>query len=93
MARGDDLSAASRDSHLALRRVERQQALTERLHTTCRGRGGGVSIPTTPALGPIAVDVPEAAALSASLAALGPSVSPSATSALHKLVAALQQGS
>ncbi|WP_433031010.1 hypothetical protein [Actinomycetospora sp. CA-053990] len=29
----DSLAAASRDGHLALRRVERQQAVIERLHT------------------------------------------------------------
>jgi predicted DNA-binding transcriptional regulator YafY len=121
-----DLAAASRDSHLALRRVERQQALMERLHAargarlrlaalahelrvsartltrdverlrisgvpirTHRGRGGGVSIPAGGALAPIAFDLPEAAALMSSLAVLGPSVSDSATSAMHKLAAAV----
>lgn len=32
MVRGSQLAASSRDGHLALRRVERQQALIERLH-------------------------------------------------------------
>lgn len=121
------LAAESRDSHLALRRVERQQALIERLYaargtrlllgllahdlrvsprtlardvdrlrasgvpiTTHRGRGGGVSLPSAGHLPPIAFDLPEAAALVASLAALGPSVSQSAASAMTKLAAALQ---
>ncbi|WP_219825316.1 helix-turn-helix transcriptional regulator [Nonomuraea typhae] len=120
------LAAASRDGHLALRRVERQQALIERLHAaggqrvrlaqlareqgvsartvardverlrlsgvplqTHRGQGGGVSL--APARGAIAVefDLPEAAALMSSLAVLGPSVSPSAASAMRKLTTAL----
>ena len=38
----------------------------------------------------ITFDLPEAAAIISSLAALGPSVSPSATSAMRKLAAALQ---
>ena len=121
------LAAQSRDSHLALRRVERQQALIERLYTargtrlqlgtlahdlrvsprtlardvdrlrssgvpitTHRGRGGGVSFRSRGHLPPIAFDAREAAALMASLAALGPSVSQSATSAMHKLAEALQ---
>ncbi len=122
-----DLAAASRDSTLALRRVERQQALIERLHAargtrlrlaklaedlrvsprtvgrdvdrlhlsgvpihTHRGRGGGVSLPHIRALAPITFDLPEAAALMPSLAVLGPSVGHSATSAMRKLAAALQ---
>ena len=121
------LAAASRDSSLALRRVERQQVLVEALHAargrrlllatlaqdlrvsprtlardverlrtsgvpiaTHRGRGGGVSLPSTGSLQPIAFDASEAAALVASLTTLGPTVSGSATSALQKLVAALQ---
>jgi predicted DNA-binding transcriptional regulator YafY len=121
------LAAQSRDSHLALRRVERQQALIERLYTargtrlllealahdlrvsprtlardvdrlrssgvpitTHRGRGGGVSLQCGGHLPPIAFDARETAALVASLAALGPSVSESATSAMHKLAEALQ---
>lgn len=122
-----DLAAASRDGHLALRRVERQQALIERLHAargtrlplstlasdlrvsprtlardverlrisgvpieTRRGSGGGVSLPYSGALASITFDLPEAAAIRSSLAVLGPSVSPSATSAMRKLTAALQ---
>lgn len=38
MNRGTRLAAASRDGHLALRRVERQQALIERLHAARGGR-------------------------------------------------------
>ncbi|GEA90033.1 HTH domain-containing protein [Cellulomonas cellasea] len=34
MDRRERLAAASRDGHLALRRVERQQAIVERLHAT-----------------------------------------------------------
>ena len=120
------LAAASRDGHLALRRVERQQALIERLHaahgarialadlardlgvserTAARdverlrlsgvpvrahpGRGGGVSLPPTKGTVAIEFDLPEAAALMSSLAVLGPSVSPSAASAMAKLAAAL----
>lgn len=127
MAPRTDLAAASRDSHLGLRRVERQQALIERLHAahgarlqldglaadlhistrtlvrdvarlrssgvpirTHRGRGGGLSVPRTSAVAPITFDLPEAAALMSSLAVLGPSVSPSATSAMRKLAQALQ---
>lgn len=121
------LAAASRDSYLALRRVERQQVLIERLHAargtrlqldrlahdlrisartlgrdvdrlrssgvpihTHRGRGGGVSIPRTGPLTPISFNLPEVAALISSLAVLGPSVSHSATSAMHKLATVLQ---
>jgi predicted DNA-binding transcriptional regulator YafY len=121
------LAAASRDGHLALRRVERQQALIERLHaaggqrirladlardlgvserTVARdverlrlsgvpleahqGAGGGVNLrPVRPAV-TLMLDLPEAAALMSSLAALGPSVSPSATSAMRKLASALE---
>jgi predicted DNA-binding transcriptional regulator YafY len=120
------LAAASRDGHLALRRVERQQALIERLHAahggrialadlardlgvsertaardverlrlsgvplqTHPGRGGGVSLPPTNGTVAIEFDLPEAAALMSSLAVLGPSVSPSAASAMRKLAAAL----
>jgi predicted DNA-binding transcriptional regulator YafY len=120
------LAAASRDGHLALRRVERQQALIERLHAahgrrialadlardlgvsertaardverlrlsgvplrTHPGRGGGVSLPPTNGTVAIEFDLPEAAALMSSLAVLGPTVSPSAASAMRKLAAAL----
>jgi predicted DNA-binding transcriptional regulator YafY len=120
------LATASRDGHLALRRVERQQALIERLHAVPgerirldelarefavssrtvardverlrdsgvplevrRGRGGGVSLPIGARVRPISFDVAEVAALMSSLAVLGPSVSPSATSAMRKLAEAL----
>jgi len=120
------LAAASRDGHLALRRVERQQALIERLYAACgarvqladlardlhvsvrtvardverlrlsgvpltahQGRGGGVHLAPTRAAVTVRLDLPEAAALLASLAALGPTVSDSAASAMRKLTAAL----
>ena len=123
------LAAASRDNHLALRRVERQQAVIERLHaahgarlritdlardlgvsprTVARdverlrdsglpivahpGRGGGVSLTHATAPAPIRFDLPEAAALISSLAVLGPTVSPSAASAMRKLAEAVGRG-
>ncbi len=111
----DSLAAASRDGHLALRRVERQQAVIERLHAARGarlqladlardverlrdsgvpivahpGRGGGVSLPRVADPAPIRFDLPEAAALISSLAVLGPTVSPSAASAMRKLAAAV----
>ena len=121
------LVAASRDGHLALRRVERQQHLVELLHASGRrhtlaelarelgvsartvardvermrlsgapiqvvpGRTGGVSLERVGAVTPIAFDVPEVAALMSSLAVLGPSVSPSAASAMRKLTEALSR--
>lgn len=128
----DSLSArvptASRDAHLTLRRVERQQHLIERLHTSperltfgrlaidlgvtertvardlerlrhsgvpitvAPGRGGGASIERTGPPGPVELDLPEIAALMASLAALGPTASDSAASAMRKLIAALHSG-
>ncbi len=122
------LATESRDSVLALRRVERQQALIERLHAARRriqlaelardlgvsvrtaardverlrqggvpldvrqGRGGGVAL-RAPA-GPVRLelDLPEAAALVSSLAVLGPTVTPSAASAMRKLVEAMAVG-
>ncbi|WP_433784289.1 helix-turn-helix transcriptional regulator [Actinomycetospora sp. CA-101289] len=120
------LAASSRDGHLALRRVERQQSVIERLHaahgarlqiadlarglgvssrTVARdverlrdsgvpiaahpGRGGGVSLARVAAPAPIRFDLPEAAALISSLAVLGPTVSPSAASAMRKLAEAV----
>jgi len=121
-------SAASRDPYLTLRRVERQQHLIERLHTSSSrltlgrlanelgvtertvardverlrhsgvpitvvpGRGGGVSIERATPSGRVELDLPEIAALMASLAALGPSASESAASAMRKLTAALRLG-
>lgn len=118
-------SAASRDAHLTLRRVERQQHLIERLHaspyrltlgrladdlgvtertiardierlrhsgvpiTMTPGRGGGATIEHTTLPGPVELDLPEIAAVMASLAALGPTASESAASAMHKLSTAL----
>jgi predicted DNA-binding transcriptional regulator YafY len=112
---------------LAVRRVERQQALIERLQAahgtrlpaaqlarelrvsertvtrdverlrssgvpveTRQGRDGGISLRHVSSLQPIVFDLAEAAALMSSLAALGPSVSTSATSAMDKLVAAMR---
>ena len=122
------LAAASRDSVLALRRVERQQALIERLHSARRriqlaelahelgvsartaardverlregglpldvrqGRGGGVALRATTGPVRLELDLPEAAALMSSLAVLGPTVTPSAASAMRKLVAAVAAG-
>ena len=122
------LAAASRDSVLALRRVERQQALIERLHAARRrlqlaelardlgvslrtaardverlrdggvpldvrqGRGGGVALRATGGPIRLELDLPEAAALMSSLAVLGPTVTPSAASAMRKLVEAMAVG-
>jgi predicted DNA-binding transcriptional regulator YafY len=120
------LAAASRDGHLALRRVERQQAIIERLHAahgqrvsldelaadldvssrtvardverlrlsgvpivTTAGRGGGISLTRARAAIEVRLDLAEAAALISSLAVLGPTVTPSAGSAMRKLVEAL----
>lgn len=121
-----EASTISRDNHLTLRRVERQQHLIERLHASphrltlrqlsdelgvaertiardierlrhsgvpiriTQGRGGGAIIDRTSSARQIDLDLPEIAALVASLAALGPTASDSATSAMRKLVTALQ---
>lgn len=118
-------AAASRDPHLTLRRVERQQYIIERLHasrhrlthrrladelgvtertiardierlihsgvriTVVPGRGGGAIIENVAPAGPIDLDLSEIAVLMASLAAVGPTASESATSAMNKLAAAL----
>ncbi|WP_228760085.1 YafY family protein [Pseudactinotalea sp. HY158] len=118
-------AAASRDPHLTIRRVERQQYIIERLHasrnrlthqrladelgvtertiardierlrhsgvpiTVVPGRGGGAIIENVAPAGPINLDVPEIAVLMASLAAVGPTVSESATSAMNKLATAV----
>lgn len=122
-------AAASRDPHLTLRRVERQQYIIERLHasrnrlthqrladelgvtartiardierlrhcgvpiTVAPGRGGGATIECLAAVGPIDLDVSEIAVLMASLAAVGPTVSESAASAMNKFAAALASSS
>lgn len=122
-----EASAASRDAHLTLRRVERQQHLIERLHasphrltlarladdlgvcertvardlerlrhsgvpiTVTPGRGGGAIIDRVPPTEPVDLDLPEIAALMASLAALGPTASDSAASAMRKLATALRR--
>lgn len=119
------LATESRDAHLALRRVERQQHLIERLHgapapvplaalarelrvsartvardvrrlresgvpvTAVAGRSGGVRIDRHGPVAPVALDLPEIAAALACLAAVGPTTSESATSAMRKLGRAL----
>ncbi|WP_315583360.1 HTH domain-containing protein [Actinomyces viscosus] len=60
--------------------------------TVTPGRGGGASIERTGPPRPIELDLPEIAALMASLAALGPTASDSAASAMRKLTAALHSG-
>lgn len=57
--------------------------------TVVPGRGGGAAIELSTPVGLLAFDVPEIAALVASLAAVGPTVSESATSAMRKLTTAL----
>lgn len=126
MDRTARLAAASRDGHLALRRVERQQALIELLHArhgervrleelaretgvsartaardverlrlsgvpveSRRGRDGGVRLVPVRTRIAVELDLPEVAALLSSIAVLGPTVSPTASSATDKLVAAL----
>lgn len=126
MSRSDgQVAAASRDAHLTLRRVERQQHLVERLHssavrltferlandlgvsertisrdidrlrdsgvpiTVVPGPGGGAFIEHSAPVAPITFDLPEVASLMASLAAVGPSTSDSAASAMRKLAASL----
>jgi predicted DNA-binding transcriptional regulator YafY len=54
------------------------------------GRGGGAFIDHIAHVEPVKLDVPEIAALMASLAAVGPTVSESAASAMHKLAEALR---
>ena len=53
------------------------------------GRGGGAIIEPLAPPGPIQLDLPEIAALIASLAALGPTATASSASAMHKLTTAL----
>lgn len=122
-----EASAASRDAHLTLRRVERQQHLIEQLYasphrltfaqladdlgvtertiardierlrhsgvpiTVTPGRAGGAIINRTSSTEPVDLDLPEIAAVMASLAALGPTASESAASAMHKLATALRR--
>lgn len=59
---------------------------------TQRGRGGGVCLPHRNSPAAVALDLPEIAALMSSLAILGPSVTPSAGSAMQKLAVALKAG-
>ena len=54
------------------------------------GRGGGVCINHVVQVEPVKLDMPEIAALMVSLAAVGPTVSASAASAMHKLATALR---
>jgi predicted DNA-binding transcriptional regulator YafY len=119
------LAAESRDSHLTLRRVERQQRLVEllgavrepvssaalarRLGVGLRtverdlarlresgvpiesmpGTYGGHRLPRTAAPNPVSLTFEEVAALIASLAALGPTSTHSADSAMRTLVQAI----
>lgn len=57
--------------------------------TVLPGRRGGARIESVAPFGPIELDLPEIAAIMASLAAVGPSVSESATSAMNKLAIVL----
>lgn len=59
--------------------------------TVTPGRAGGAIIDRTGPAGPVDLDLPEIAALMASLAALGPTVSESAARAMGKLATALQR--
>ena len=70
------------------RDVERLRLSGVPLHAH-QGRAGGVSLPPTDGPIPVVFDLPEAAALMSSLAVLGPTVSPSAASAMRKLAQAL----
>ena len=119
------LAAESRDSHLTLRRVERQQRLVELLGAvrepvssavlarqlgvglrtverdlarlresgvpieSLPGPSGGHRLPRTPAPNPVSLTFEEVAALIASLAALGPTSTHSADSAMRALVQAI----
>jgi len=119
------LAAESRDSHLTLRRVERQQRLVEflgavrepvssaalarRLGVGLRtverdlarlresgvpiesmpGTYGGHQLPRTAAPNPVSLTFEEVAALMASLAALGPTSTHSADSAMRALLQAI----
>lgn len=118
-------AAASRDAHLTLRRVERQQhlitilsrkgprrtfqELADEVGVTPRtiardiqrlrhsgvpisvtpGRAGGALLEATTEPAPVQLDFAEIAALISSLAAVGPTVSEPAQSAMTKLVNAL----
>jgi len=57
------------------------------------GRGGGAAIERVADVPPLQLEFPEIAALMASLAALGPTVSGSASSAMAKLAAAIHSNS
>nr|WP_297994089.1 HTH domain-containing protein [uncultured Actinomyces sp.] len=57
--------------------------------TVIPGRGGGATIEHAGPPGPVELDLPEIAALMASLTALGPTASDSASSVMRKLTAAL----
>jgi predicted DNA-binding transcriptional regulator YafY len=124
-ADGRALAAASRDNHLTLRRVERQQrlvellaaealpvpaaVLAERLGVGLRtverdlarlresgvpiesvpGAAGGSRLPVRGRPDPVALTFTEIAALIASLSALGPTATDSASSAMTALVRAI----
>ncbi|WP_243636596.1 HTH domain-containing protein [Rhodococcus sp. Eu-32] len=120
-----DLSASSRDNHLTLRRVARQQRLIEiladspipastevlaaKLGVSVRtaerdrrrlvesgvpivavpGNGGGSRLPRHARVRPVDLTFEEIAALVAALAALGPTETDSAASAMRALVNAI----
>ena len=119
------LAANSRDSHLTLRRVEKQQRLVELLGAapepvpspllarelgvglrtverdlarlresgvpieSVPGHHGGIRLPRNVSLDPVPLTFEEVAAVIASLAALGPTSTRSADSAMRALVRAI----
>lgn len=130
MRQSHNASSGSRDAHLTLKRVERQQHLIailsrtrrrrtyqdlandvgvtprtvardiERLRhsgvpiTVAAGRNGGAALDAALEPLPLHLDLAEVAALISSLAAVGPTASEPAESAMTKLVGAIsQQGS
>ena len=86
------LGRLANDLHVTERTIARD---LERLRhsgvpvTVIPGRGGGATIEHAGPPGPVELDLPEIAALMASLTALGPTASDSASSVMRKLTAAL----
>jgi biotin operon repressor len=94
VAAGESVSAAVLADRLGvgLRTVERDVRRLREAGVplqTRRGRGGGITLPVTRGVRRVDLDVGEIAALLASLASLGPTVTDVATSANTALVAAL----
>ncbi|GAA3381962.1 helix-turn-helix transcriptional regulator [Cryptosporangium minutisporangium] len=81
---GRELSVSPRT---IARDVERLRSSGIPLRTR-RGRAGGVSLPLPPGRIALTLDFPEMVALMSSLAALGPTATESAASAMRKLTAA-----